>query len=168
MQLWGSRYQRGTTSNRCLVFLVKCLLKPDSCCYGITIRDLLICRHVVPSSHCLWILPASDTSLDCYCTSVSRYQTGPAVWLVSCHLSDVHQQVSQHLPQRPDPKERIDLSRPARLTPFCPLPSVGGLILDTTVSNPDYEGMAVFTPVINGAEILLRMEEESVFDECLL
>uniref|UniRef100_A0A674MZD8 Solute carrier family 41 member n=1 Tax=Takifugu rubripes TaxID=31033 RepID=A0A674MZD8_TAKRU len=29
--------------------------------------------------------------------------------------------------------------------------SVGGLILDMTVSNPDYEGMAVFTPVINGA-----------------
>ncbi|TNM89252.1 hypothetical protein fugu_005507 [Takifugu bimaculatus] len=29
--------------------------------------------------------------------------------------------------------------------------SVGGLILDMTVSDPDYEGMAVFTPVINGA-----------------
>ncbi|CAF96937.1 unnamed protein product, partial [Tetraodon nigroviridis] len=29
--------------------------------------------------------------------------------------------------------------------------SIGGLILDMTVSNPDYEGMAVFTPVINGA-----------------
>ncbi|XP_037107532.1 solute carrier family 41 member 1-like isoform X1 [Syngnathus acus] len=30
------------------------------------------------------------------------------------------------------------------------LSSVGGLILDKTVSNPNYEGMAVFTPVING------------------
>ncbi|KAM3621147.1 uncharacterized protein V6R79_006759 [Siganus canaliculatus] len=29
--------------------------------------------------------------------------------------------------------------------------SIGGLILDKTVSNPNYEGMAVFTPVINGA-----------------
>ncbi|KAF4093851.1 hypothetical protein AMELA_G00006490 [Ameiurus melas] len=28
--------------------------------------------------------------------------------------------------------------------------SVGGLILDKTVSNPNYAGMAVFTPVING------------------
>ncbi|XP_071350506.1 solute carrier family 41 member 1-like isoform X2 [Trachinotus anak] len=28
--------------------------------------------------------------------------------------------------------------------------SIGGLILDKTVSNPDFEGMAVFTPVING------------------
>ncbi|KAM9408373.1 solute carrier family 41 member 1-like [Pholidichthys leucotaenia] len=28
--------------------------------------------------------------------------------------------------------------------------SFGGLILDKTVSNPDFEGMAVFTPVING------------------
>ncbi|KAG8007395.1 Solute carrier family 41 member 3 [Nibea albiflora] len=28
--------------------------------------------------------------------------------------------------------------------------SIGGLILDKTVSNPNYEGMAVFTPVING------------------
>ncbi|KAJ7999615.1 hypothetical protein DPEC_G00196240 [Dallia pectoralis] len=28
--------------------------------------------------------------------------------------------------------------------------SVGGLILDRTVSNPNFEGMAVFTPVING------------------
>ncbi|XP_069369184.1 solute carrier family 41 member 1-like isoform X2 [Paralichthys olivaceus] len=28
--------------------------------------------------------------------------------------------------------------------------SIGGLILDNTVSNPNFEGMAVFTPVING------------------
>nr|XP_046240793.1 solute carrier family 41 member 1-like isoform X2 [Scatophagus argus] len=28
--------------------------------------------------------------------------------------------------------------------------SIGGLILNKTVSNPNYEGMAVFTPVING------------------
>uniref|UniRef100_A0A3Q3NFW4 Solute carrier family 41 member n=1 Tax=Mastacembelus armatus TaxID=205130 RepID=A0A3Q3NFW4_9TELE len=28
--------------------------------------------------------------------------------------------------------------------------SVGGLILDKTVSNPNFEGMAVFTPLING------------------
>uniref|UniRef100_A0A8C9VC10 Solute carrier family 41 member n=1 Tax=Scleropages formosus TaxID=113540 RepID=A0A8C9VC10_SCLFO len=28
--------------------------------------------------------------------------------------------------------------------------SIGGLILDKTVSNPKFEGMAVFTPVING------------------
>ncbi|KAM6927870.1 solute carrier family 41 member 1-like [Xenentodon cancila] len=28
--------------------------------------------------------------------------------------------------------------------------SIGGVILDKTVSNPDFEGMAVFTPVING------------------
>lgn len=28
--------------------------------------------------------------------------------------------------------------------------SLGGLILDKTMSNPNYEGMAVFTPVING------------------
>ncbi|XP_059185158.1 solute carrier family 41 member 3-like isoform X2 [Centropristis striata] len=28
--------------------------------------------------------------------------------------------------------------------------SIGGLILDKTVSNPNFEGMAVFTPVING------------------
>ncbi|XP_051932956.1 solute carrier family 41 member 1-like isoform X2 [Hippocampus zosterae] len=30
------------------------------------------------------------------------------------------------------------------------LSSVGGLILDKTLSNPNFEGMAVFTPVING------------------
>lgn len=29
-------------------------------------------------------------------------------------------------------------------------PSVGGLILDKTVTNPNFVGMAVFTPVING------------------
>lgn len=28
--------------------------------------------------------------------------------------------------------------------------SVGGLILDKTVSHPKFEGMAVFTPLING------------------
>ncbi|XP_012730216.2 solute carrier family 41 member 1 isoform X2 [Fundulus heteroclitus] len=28
--------------------------------------------------------------------------------------------------------------------------SIGGLILDKTVSNPNFEGMAVFTPIING------------------
>lgn len=28
--------------------------------------------------------------------------------------------------------------------------SVGGLILDKTVTNPNFAGMAVFTPVING------------------
>lgn len=28
--------------------------------------------------------------------------------------------------------------------------SFGGLILDKTVSDPNFEGMAVFTPVING------------------
>lgn len=28
--------------------------------------------------------------------------------------------------------------------------SIGGLILDKTVSDPNFEGMAVFTPVING------------------
>lgn len=51
--------------------------------------------------------------------------------------------------QRPDPRllQRIQLSH-------CPLPSIGGLILDMTVSNPDYEGMAVFTPVINGEKLL--------------
>lgn len=32
------------------------------------------------------------------------------------------------------------------------LRSIGGLILDRTVSNPDFEGMAVFTPVINGEQ----------------
>lgn len=30
--------------------------------------------------------------------------------------------------------------------------SVGGLILDKTVTNPNFVGMAVFTPVINGKE----------------
>lgn len=30
--------------------------------------------------------------------------------------------------------------------------SVGGLILDKTVTNPNFAGMAVFTPVINGKE----------------
>lgn len=30
------------------------------------------------------------------------------------------------------------------------LPSFGGLILDRTVSDPNFKGMAVFTPVING------------------
>ena len=28
--------------------------------------------------------------------------------------------------------------------------SIGGLILDKTISDPNYEGMAVFTPVMNG------------------
>lgn len=28
--------------------------------------------------------------------------------------------------------------------------SIGGLILDKTVTDPNFEGMAVFTPVING------------------
>lgn len=33
---------------------------------------------------------------------------------------------------------------------FCTIFSIGGLILDKTVSHPKFEGMAVFTPVING------------------
>uniref|UniRef100_A0AAY5KQY5 Solute carrier family 41 member n=1 Tax=Esox lucius TaxID=8010 RepID=A0AAY5KQY5_ESOLU len=33
---------------------------------------------------------------------------------------------------------------------LCVILSVGGLILDKTVSNPNFAGMAVFTPVING------------------
>ncbi|CAI5688968.1 unnamed protein product [Oreochromis niloticus] len=32
--------------------------------------------------------------------------------------------------------------------------SIGGLILDKTVSNPNFEGMAVFTPVINGGNLV--------------
>ncbi|NXL81266.1 S41A1 protein, partial [Leptocoma aspasia] len=38
---------------------------------------------------------------------------------------------------------------PALTSPLCPC-SVGGLILDRTVSDPNFAGMAVFTPVING------------------
>lgn len=34
--------------------------------------------------------------------------------------------------------------------------SLGGLILDKTVSNPNYQGMAVFTPVINGEWRLIK------------
>lgn len=34
--------------------------------------------------------------------------------------------------------------------------SVGGLILDKTVSDPNFKGMAVFTPVINGKTLTLR------------
>lgn len=33
---------------------------------------------------------------------------------------------------------------------FLTISSFGGLILDKTVSHPKFEGMAVFTPVING------------------
>lgn len=32
------------------------------------------------------------------------------------------------------------------------LSSFGGLILDKTVSDPNFEGMAIFTPVINGKQ----------------
>lgn len=34
--------------------------------------------------------------------------------------------------------------------------SIGGLILDKTVTDPNFEGMAVFTPVING-----RLDKQS-------
>lgn len=33
------------------------------------------------------------------------------------------------------------------------LSSFGGLILDKTVSDPNFEGMAIFTPVINGKQV---------------
>lgn len=33
---------------------------------------------------------------------------------------------------------------------MCLSSSIGGLILDRTVSDPNFKGMAVFTPVING------------------
>ena len=46
---------------------------------------------------------------------------------------------------RPHPR---DLSRSLQWS-LC-LCSVGGLILDKTVSDPNFAGMAVFTPVING------------------
>lgn len=36
------------------------------------------------------------------------------------------------------------------ITHACLSFSVGGLILDKTVTNPNFAGMAVFTPVING------------------
>lgn len=38
------------------------------------------------------------------------------------------------------------------VNPACLSFSVGGLILDKTVTNPNFAGMAVFTPVINGKE----------------
>lgn len=38
--------------------------------------------------------------------------------------------------------------------------SFGGLILDKTVSDPNFEGMAVFTPVINGKMILYVFQAE--------
>lgn len=41
--------------------------------------------------------------------------------------------------------------------------SVGGLILDKTVTNPNFAGMAVFTPVINGEESLNLYMYERVF-----
>lgn len=39
---------------------------------------------------------------------------------------------------------------------LCVISSVGGLILDKTVSDPNFKGMAVFTPVINGKTLKLR------------
>lgn len=41
--------------------------------------------------------------------------------------------------------------------------SVGGLILDKTVTNPNFAGMAVFTPVINGKESYNRTDNPLVF-----
>lgn len=38
----------------------------------------------------------------------------------------------------------------ALIPPVFVISSFGGLILDKTVSDPNFEGMAVFTPVING------------------
>lgn len=39
---------------------------------------------------------------------------------------------------------------------LCVISSVGGLILDKTVSDPNFKGMAVFTPVINGKTLTLH------------
>ena len=38
--------------------------------------------------------------------------------------------------------------------------SVGGLILDKTVTNPNFVGMAVFTPVINGTESHRKLQQQ--------
>lgn len=43
------------------------------------------------------------------------------------------------------------------------LNSVGGLILDKTVSNPNFAGMAVFTPVINGETPYHLVSHDAVF-----
>lgn len=42
------------------------------------------------------------------------------------------------------------IDKTIKLLVLCCVHSAGGLILDKTVSDPRFEGMAVFTPIING------------------
>lgn len=107
-------------------------------------------RCLVPSSNCLRPLPASHPSLARHCTPLCGGQGGPEVWLASCHFGHVHQQVRPPV-CKPLPDVLVVTNQHCcSALSVCVLFSVGGLILDNTVSNPDYEGMAVFTPVING------------------
>lgn len=100
-------------------------------------------RHVVPAPCGVWRLHAPHPSVARYRLPLSTNQRGPKVGLATGDFGHDRQQVMLNL--------CFIHADDHELLTVCRLPSsVGGLILDKTVSNPNFEGMAVFTPVING------------------
>ena len=144
------------------------ILTDESC-------SVLMFRHVVPASCCLQLVPASSPSMGCCHTSLPANKRGPKIWLASGHFSHVHQQVRRplsRLSRRPVQLRAaikyIEILLLKNMLPFYlkkgqksalnvfyshtvgPPPTIGGLMLNRAVINPNYEGVAVFTPVING------------------
>lgn len=82
-----------------LLCLANCLFPPQKI-YSNTIyymksvsSAMLLSRHVVHASCCVWLLPAPHPSVGCYRLSLSTNQRGPKVRLATCHFGYVHQQV---------------------------------------------------------------------------
>lgn len=91
-------------------------------------------------------LPAAH--LDRHCQEELCHAGGAVLGLGACHHCHGHQQVGLALSLSPNTAWLCVLA-PALTSRVSPC-SVGGLILDRTVSDPNFAGMAVFTPVING------------------
>lgn len=89
-------------------------------------------------------LPAAH--LDRHCQEELCHAGGAVLGLGACHHCHGHQQVGLALSPN---TAWLCVLAPALTSRVSPC-SVGGLILDRTVSDPNFAGMAVFTPVING------------------
>lgn len=90
-------------------------------------------------------LPASHPGMGRHGEPLPTHQGSPKVRLAAGHFGHVYQQVSPSVIKMfPN---QISLTNIEFLMLFF---SIGGLILKKTVSDPDFEGMAVFTTVING------------------
>lgn len=118
----------------------------------------------------VWLLHVSDSAVDGHLFQTSRQPSAALLGLGARYHCHVHQQVwytHTHTPHTPGHefahilKKHVELHLPLYLKNIFPCFSIGGLILDKTVSDPNLAGIVVYTPVING-EICYSIQKYSI------